>query len=76
MALATMLEGFVVVATIAVLFLLGRGLSALWDAGYWPLVVLFAPTVLAIAYALSSDADRAEFRRTMLDIITLRRWRR
>lgn len=63
----------VVVLTVIVLALYAKGLSLLWDAGYWPLVAAVTPLTIGIAYYFSSPEDRAEFNDSILCFFRLRR---
>ncbi len=70
------MEWVVAFITVAILYAYGAGLSALWNAGSWPLVALSGPIAILIAYVFSSEEDRAEFRRQQWNIITARPLRR
>lgn len=62
-----MLELIVFALTIAVLAVYGWALRELWHAGYWIIVMLAGPVTILVAYVLSSQQDRDDFRKEWRD---------
>lgn len=56
------MQWVVAVGTFTILYGLARVLHAVWDAGYWGLVLLVPPAILGCAWVVASEEDRQMFR--------------
>jgi len=61
--------------TLVIMVAAATGLSRLWDAGYWYLVVMVTPTLFGIVYFFSPQNERDEFRGNLWKVFTLQRLR-